>query len=309
MAIKNKHIESLIDEVVLAYEKKYIREYFESEDEEFRYDVLLTKFALMFLDDDIEHMKKNLNELLMFYKALGVPCKTKKFALGNFFKMYEKWIKKHDKEDIGYYDKIKIVYQDVINNFCEDDDTQEEDDNDFFLLGGDDIKVDKSINGMHYDDEEKIGALEYFEQNPIDETDMEDIASSRENLVEILDKHITYSDEFKDNFLNVLEKLNSTLSYTFSTKEFKDVGDALEHLFIMLNDMPEIKEDMQEIFFNILVTFIEDLTKWLDNIFIKQSAVDIHYLDASLLANVAQFGTIFEMDTDKEDESDDDFLF
>ena len=86
MAIKNKHIESLIDEVILKYQKKYINEYIESEDEEFRYDVLLTKFAFMFLDKDIEKAKKSLDELLMFYNALQVPCKTKKFALSNFFK-------------------------------------------------------------------------------------------------------------------------------------------------------------------------------------------------------------------------------
>ena len=307
MAITNEHIESLIDEVILSYQKKYINDYIESEDEEFRHDVLLTKFALMFLDEDIEKAKKSLDELLMFYKALQVPCKTKKFALSNFFKKFDKWVKKHDKEDIDYYDKVKTVYQDTINIFCKEDDTQEDDG--FFLLGGDDIKVDKSINGMHYEDEEKIGALEYFEQNPIDKTDMEDIVLSREHLIEILDNHIAYSDEFKDDFSDTLQKLNTTLKYTFSTKEFKDIGDALEHLFVILNDMQEMKEDMQEIFFNILVTFIEDLIKWLDNVFIKQSAVDIHYLDASLLANVAQFGTIFEMDTDTQDESDDDFLF
>jgi len=283
MAITNEHIESLIDEVVLVYKKKYINEYFESEDEKFRYDVLLTKFALIFLDDDVEKVKKSLNEILMFYKALRVPCKTKKFTLGNFFKMYEKWIKEHYGEDIVYYNRVKTIYQDIINNFCEKD-IQEEDNSDFFLLGGDDIKVDKSINGMHYEDEEKIGALEYFEQNPIDETDMEDIVLSREHLIEILDNHIAYSEEFKDDFLDTLQRLNTTLKYTFSTKEFKDIGDALERLFAILDDMQEMKEDMQEIFFNILVTFIMFLS---NKVQLTYTILMHHFLQ--MLLNLVRF--------------------
>ena len=56
-------------------------------------------------------------------------------------------------------------------------------------------------------------------------------------------------------------------------------------------------------FTTLMLHLLHDLSTWRDNIFVKQEANDIHYLDSSLLSSALQIETIF---ANKEVEEDDD---
>jgi hypothetical protein len=53
----------------------------------------------------------------------------------------------------------------------------------------------------------------------------------------------------------------------------------------------------------------EDIQKWIETVFVKKDAVDIHYFDASFLANIAQLSIMLEQNVSNDSESEDDFLF
>ena len=295
MDITKKQLKYLIEDVVLAYKDKYLTKYIDTDDKKFRHDVLLAKFSIMFFDKNSEKLHHNFLNLLQFYEELLIPYENVKYAIADFFKIYQKWIITQKITKKSYYEKVKKVYIGVFNEFCKNYkkvSTEELEDDEFFFI--EDEGVDDSIETMHYEDEEKISAKEYFEENPIDNEDLEDIVVARNSFEEILDNYLEYDDNFVEDFRNTLQRLNTALSFTFSTKEFKDIGDALENLFFTLENIHGNSEEIEKLAYNILITFIEDLIKWIESVFIIKSAVDIHYLDASLFANISQFKIIIE---------------
>jgi len=305
--ITKKQLASLIDDVILKFQDEHLLDYIKTSDEKYRHDVLLTKFLVMFFDKSEEKLHKNFFNLLDYYDELGITYIDVKYALAHLFKEYKKWINNYDMVKESYYEKVSNVYKNIFNNYSFANTTHDKEDDssdDFFFL--EDTGVDNSIDGMHYEDAQKISAEKYFELYPIDNSDLEDIAINKDILVEILDDYLEYSEEFLEKIISTLRKLDTSLQLTFANKDFKDIGMGIENLIVLLENLDKTSIDgNEEILYNILVTFIEDLVKWLDSIFILQSAVDIHYLDASLLANVEQLQIVLNP---LEDE-DDDFLF
>jgi hypothetical protein len=299
--ITKQQLALLIDEVILKYQHKCLVEHITCNDEKYRHDVLLTNFAVMFFDEDVSKLQDNFKDLLDFYSELKIPQLSVKNSLAAFFKKYKKWVENYSVADLDCYEKIASMYKDILNSYDFDNSVLEEDD---FLFVAD-SGVDDSINNMHYNDEQKISATSYFALHPLDDMDIEDIVEAKKLLLELLDDYIKLTDEFLIQFASVIQKLNTTLQYTFATKEFRDIGMSLEKLFYILNQYKSADIEMQDVVFNILITFIEDLVQWLDNIFISQDAQDIHYLDASLLANVSQLEMVLEPTKEVED----DFLF
>ena len=291
----------------MKFQNKYLLDYIKTSDEKYRHDVLLTTFIVMFFDKDEERLHRNFLNLLDYYDEIGIAYKDVKYALAHLFKKYKKWINSHGVVKESYYKKISIIYKNIFNNYSFVNATNNEDDNnsdDFFFL--EDTGVDDSIHGMHYEDAQKISAEKYFETYPLDNSDLKDIAINKEVLVEILDDYLEYSEEFLERFISTLQKLDTSLQLTFANKDFRDMGMGIEKLIVLLENLDKTSiAGNEEILYNILVTFMEDLIKWLDSIFILQNAVDIHYLDASLLANVEQLQITLNPIEDEED----DFLF
>ncbi len=307
MDITRKQLASLIDDVILKFQSKYLLDCIKTSDEKYRHDVLLTNFLVMFFDKDEEKLHRNFLNLLDYYYELSISYKDVKYALAHLLIKYKKWINSYGIVKESYYKKVSNIYKNIFNNYSFLNSTNDEDDNDsddFFFL--EDMGVEDSINGMHYEDAQKISAEKYFETYPLDNSDLQDISINKDILVEILDDYLEYSEEYLQKFISTLRKLETSLQLTFSNKDFRDMGMGIEKLISLLENLDETNiAGNEEILYNILVTFMEDLIKWLDSIFILQDAVDIHYLDASLLANVEQLQIILNPLEDEED----DFLF
>lgn len=302
MNVSKKQIASLIDNVILKYHRMYLEKYINTEDKKFRHDVLISNFSIMFFEQDITKLESNFLDLLDFYQELMVSKHDAKCALSTFFRMFQKWAISQGVVKIDYFHKVQNIYINLLNTY--DFSKNINDENDFFFF--EDSGVDEKIDNMHYDDNIKIGAKNYFNRYPLDDSDIEIIAVVRDMFMELLDDHLSFSEEFLEHFIHTLQKLNSALQFTFATKEFRDIGYGLEKFVVILNNC-DIENSMKEISYHILVAFIEDLIKWLNSIFIHQDSVDIHYLDASLLANVTQFEMMQQSEISEEYE--DDFLF
>ncbi len=73
----------------------------------------------------------------------------------------------------------------------------------------------------------------------------------------------------------------------------------LEHLCLEQLNEKDVKK-----FTTLTINLLNDLSQWRENIFIKQEANDIHYLDSSLLSSCLQIEAIFEKEKIEEDEDD-----
>ena len=74
-------------------------------------------------------------------------------------------------------------------------------------------------------------------------------------------------------------------------------------------EIDNLEASQKELIFTLLFQMSEDIQNWVETIFIKKDAVDIHYFDASFLANIAQFSIMLKQNVSNNSESKDDFLF
>jgi len=158
----------------------------------------------------------------------------------------------------------------------------------FFEIEADEIFGD--VDKMHYLDNEKISAIEFMKTNPIENDVLFDIKETI-NRFEVL----VYTSKGKDLVLKIIEFLDDFVIFEY-VPEFRDIGYNLESLkskLILLN-VEYLDEAQIQILEKFIVAIFEDLDKWFNEILIYQTAQDIHYLDASLLASVSQLDLIID---------------
>ncbi|MBL0708489.1 MAG: response regulator [Sulfurimonas sp.] len=99
-----------------------------------------------------------------------------------------------------------------------------------------------------------------------------------------------------DAYCSVIELLTEFDHLVFAVKTL------LEFLRNLENE--QLKSDKIKNFVSQLLNLLSDLASWREMVFVKQEAIDIHYLDASLLSSCLQLEAIFEENTEV-DEGDD----
>lgn len=85
--------------------------------------------------------------------------------------------------------------------------------------------------------------------------------------------------------------------------EFEHLTFALRSMAAFLGNLPEESFDAERTkkFVTLSLHLLEDLQNWRNNIFIKQEANDIHYLDSSLLSSCLQIEGIFSSEAVEEE--------
>jgi hypothetical protein len=181
------------------------------------------------------------------------------------------------------------------------------DDDSFFDFDSD--KRDEKLDNMHYEEEEKIDAITFMSENTI-ESDIIDDLKDMFDEVSYLNEHI-----FDEELLEKLQKIFAYFVKLFhSTFEFNDISynfEVLESTIMSIN-LNELNDSQKEIFKAMLFAIISDVEKFFYDVIINQTAKDIHYMDASMLANIAQIDIMMNMqpnETDENGEDDEDIFF
>jgi len=152
----------------------------------------------------------------------------------------------------------------------------------FFEL--DSEEIDDNINNMHLIGEKKISAFCFMQEDFIDEELTED-------LKEIIEE-IHHLDQENPNYLNkCIDIISLFIRFFNASIEFKELAYGLEKLISILCDNEDLIKK-NKFMIKICQSILEDLVKFAENVIIEQNAIDVHYLDASLLANVAQLELI-----------------
>jgi predicted amino acid-binding ACT domain protein len=157
------------------------------------------------------------------------------------------------------------------------------------LLVFDNTRRDEAIHRMHYKDDDKISAYSFFEQELMDEATIEDILFYSKELEGIF-LYGALTQEYLSKTANFIAVFANDLE---CSGEFRDIAYALRGLSVTLSELIEkhdFSQNASKMIKTIIDSIIEDLVSWTQHVLIDKDAVDIHYLDASLLANIAQLG-------------------
>ena len=123
-----------------------------------------------------------------------------------------------------------------------------------------------------------------------------------EKLNEELLKNINNFMVTKDRWF--LQKLSQEFleysKYIKETKEFDKIAFALLEISEILKTVND--EFDIDFFIDFMFSVLSDLRNWSENIFINQIAIDIHYLDESLITSIMQLRSLLKQDEELEEE-------
>ena len=308
MMTKSK-VTSLIEEVVIPFEKHILNDevlskYIEDENANAKHNLGMAKLSVSLLGD-IKKALPYLKRASIAHKDLDISVDTMQFYLSIYFKLYKNWAMKNfvNQEFIEY--TIPILDEFFMKVYM--DAKKEDSQDDFFMF--EEESVDNAIESMHYADERKITALEYMEYDEILQDEVLEIQEDIHITLNDFHLHVLLNEESLEIFTSHISTLANRF---FATHEFRDLGYSLISL---CNEMGELDTDTldtqtKEMIYLLLEQTIDDLEKWFGTVFVTQDAVDIHYFDASFLANTTQISLmIAQQQNNEQTDEDDDFLF
>jgi len=155
-------------------------------------------------------------------------------------------------------------------------------------------EVDSAIDDMHTSiaDKKVISAKDYMASGELMQEQINIIMDEFHELEELFAHHIRFDDAFVQAFQVHLKYLADSL---FSTFEFEQMGYSLQQLLRLLDRATGLDEGQQTLIFTLLEQLVLDLLAWANKLFVEQDAVDIHYLDAALLASIAQIEMMLDV--------------
>jgi len=168
--------------------------------------------------------------------------------------------------------------------------------------------VDTSIiDTMHYEDHQKISALEFLEEFEVEQSLIDDLNENENEAQNLLYAEVELTQEMIISFSKVLTYYTHFLNETI---EFKDLSYSIAALVEVLNNVNinDIDLTIQSTLKNYMTGIIDDMSNWKKVIFIEKNTPDIHYLDASLLDNCSQIELLIhppEKDPNASEDDDD----
>ncbi len=199
------------------------------------------------------------------------------------FALYEEWINKHLNPSQGEYtkwkEKIVAAKEHLLCEYSPVDFNED----DFFTF--DSEEVDDSINQMHY--EEKIDAMFYMSTQEIDISEVDELSEICDDYDNLVTQHEILNEELLNQSVILFEEFAKFFERSY---EFKDIGYGIRELIVYLRglELQKLEPAQLEMLYLYISAIGRELNTWKDSVLINQDAQDIHYLDASLLANIAQ---------------------
>ena len=139
-----------------------------------------------------------------------------------------------------------------------------------------------------------ISIDEFLEDSNIDEfgiidelNDLEDDFLELKNSMDISDRYKQKTEQIIECYIKVFAEL----------MEFVEVKDILYDFLKLIEeiDSKNISQENLEILKELVESVVEDLFKWKNEVFIKKEALNVHYMDDSLISNITQLREMFNM--------------
>lgn len=163
-----------------------------------------------------------------------------------------------------------------------------------------DSETKKILGKTHFD---KITAVEFVESTAISYMNKIEALSQIE---EDIDLALLDFEKAPDES-GIQKVANYFLEYIEVLKllvEFDHIVFAISKLINAMNSVTKKQLGTKEVkkFTTLTLHLVNDISRWRENIFVKQEANDIHYLDSSLLSSCLQIESIFDNKIEEEEE-------
>ena len=299
--LNNKAIEIIVSEIAIPFSDilandDRLRHFLDTEEKNLKHSIDIAKLSIAVIYDD-EYVMYKLKKGAAEHNSLGIETVLMKEYLSLFFKLVTAYMKKYNLYNENFKNKL-CEYEDFFIKSYQPEATEDT----FFDF--DSEKIDENINLMHYKEHKKISAKEFMEEIG-DEDLFHDMQEAFELFENIVDE--TLNKEYIESLVKIFSEFVKAFNLSY---EFKDIGYSIETLVMRLQtiEVNKFSETQKEFCKALLETIESDLKQWYKLVAIEQTAVDIHYLDASLLANVGQIDIVLEQIQDSQEKnSDDDF--
>jgi hypothetical protein len=287
MLVSKKNINSLIDTVTLPFEQFIINDerlvrYLSNRDVAKIHNMAITKLSV-YIYADINRAYELIQKGAEAHKKEMIPIENLKEFYTLYFELCKQWKDSYLNKSDNFGENLRIIEQFVYESFAKEDESKDE----FFMFNSDEIK--KDLNKMHYKNEEKISAKDFYDEGSIDEHDVQDILECSHALLEAINGDTV---DYDRNYFNNLKTQLDTFAVILERNlEFKDLGFSLSKLsqFLEANIEKLITHDKQKSLLVILNAITEDLLSWTQSVLVEKTAIDVHFLDASLLSSIIQF--------------------
>ncbi|MEA3553864.1 MAG: response regulator [Campylobacterota bacterium] len=197
------------------------------------------------------------------------------------------------------------INTDDVIDFQESKSFKEEDNDDFMDFDDEDDFIDfndedededeidhsKELMDAYNDSHKKVTAKEFLELYKDEGIDTEELSELEDDL-DTLISNILFNENLEENLpdiINILEKYNRFL-YMFS--EFEELSKVIYALVELLNSIDYSTLKRTKITSKFIVAIIEDLFDWKEHVFILKDAVDVYYINASILNSYVQLKDI-----------------
>jgi two-component system chemotaxis response regulator CheY len=156
------------------------------------------------------------------------------------------------------------------------------------------------------EDVKVISAKVYASQTEMISDLIIDLDELEDEVLNLLEDHQTFDIVLQMRSNALLNKYNSILN---SLYEFRELSYMLTLLTKLLNELSLdiIEVEIKDNIIIYLKSIINDLQNWRKQVFIDQSAEDIHFMDQTLLSSAAQL-KIMLMPEERQDSSEIDFF-
>ena len=205
-----------------------------------------------------------------------------------------------DFQESNAFDEIEDLDKDSkLNNTTDNDDFMDfEEDDDFLDFDDEDedeneIDHSKELMDAYNDSHKKVTAKEFLELYSDEGIDTDELNELEEDL-DALISNILFNENLEENLpeiINILEKYNRFL-YMFS--EFEELTKVIYALVELLNDIDYSTLKRTKMTSKFIVAIIEDLFDWKEHVFIIKDAVDVFYINASILNSYVQLKDIIQ---------------
>ena len=240
---------------------------------------------------------------LKVYRYIYKPydCREIKEALSKFFnKNYYSNEINNSPDFINVEDlntKVENIYDSGSFTDNSDDDFMDFDDNDDDFMDfdeeEDDIEHSKELMDAYNDSHKKVTAKEFLEEYTefgVNTEELEDLEDELDRIVAniLFENNLEY--ELPD-IIYMLEKYNRFL-YMFS--EFEELSKVIYGLIELLNSIDFNTLSKISMVSKFIIAIIQDLVDWKEHVFVLENAVDVYYINASILNSFVQLKDIIK---------------
>ena len=254
------------------------------------HNILIAKFALSLVKKADTEPVEVFEKILDIYYRYDISKPSIKKIFFYFFELFYLWVASFNEKAIETFDRDIKDFESLIERETGID-LEITDEQGIFIFKSD-VEDDK-IDRNHFVSVKKVSAQEFMEDSFLDEDLIADMEESLRKLNSIADFNQEITEEFIKSVVAILDEFIKVFSYGY---EFGVLATSLTEFGqkLLSLDLDSLPTDQRILYKEFVLNIASDLQDWADNVIFKQDAVDIHYLDASINANVAQFDVLLE---------------